>query len=343
MREDKQLEALDAVTFISQELERKESVIEGGILPQNSIAIVGGISKQGKSIFVLNMGIQMATAKPFLQFNIPEPQKVIYLQAEISEQSMQNRLRKMLMSIDYDIDPKMLFIVNQKGLKITNPRDLRLIDELIKRHQANVLILDPLYKFNTGDENKVNDMTRFFDNLDRLITDNNISIVVVHHFGKPQEGRLGATQFRGSSAITDYADSYLMLRRKSGDESRNYMKLSFELRNEREPETMILYRNPETLWYEIIGIESNRTVTINDVVNILTELGGYVLKRDTLIEGLQEKFEISKRTLNNAILEAEERKAILSIQGKGKGKPKAYYLPEMQKKVEEMIEVGLFL
>ena len=52
------LEAFDAVTFVNEELETKESIIEGGILPQNSIAIVGGISKQGKSVFVLNMAIQ---------------------------------------------------------------------------------------------------------------------------------------------------------------------------------------------------------------------------------------------------------------------------------------------
>ena len=50
-----ELVVYDATTFVNEELESKEEIIEGGILPQNSIAIVGGISKQGKSIFVLNI------------------------------------------------------------------------------------------------------------------------------------------------------------------------------------------------------------------------------------------------------------------------------------------------
>jgi archaellum biogenesis ATPase FlaH len=342
--QERSIQIHDAVTFINETLETKQPIIDGGILPQNSIAIVGGISKQGKSIFVLNMAIQIAQGKPFLaQFNVPQPRRVIYLQAEISAQSMQSRLRKMLSAIDYGLNNQRLFIVNQKGLKLDRPRDVAKVDETIKRYGANVLILDPLYKFHGGDENRVNDMTRLFDGLDRLITQHNISIVLVHHFGKPVEGREGSTAFRGSSAITDYADSYLMLRRKSGDESRNYMKLSFELRNEEEPPTLIIYRNPETLWYEIMGVEGDGKVSIHDVVEALGELGGMINRQDSLIEALKEKTGASKNTIIEAIKEAERLKKILSAPGKGKGSPKTFYLPGMQDKIEGMKELGLTL
>lgn len=341
MEKDKKLNAIDAVNFVNKELEKKESIIEGGILPQNSIAIVGGISKIGKSILVSNMAVQMATAKPFLQFNIPKPKKVIYLQAEISEQSMQNRLRKMLDSIDYDIEPDMLFIVNRKNIKLNNPKDLRMVENLIKSKSADVLIIDPLYKFHSGDENKVNDMTRFFDRIDWLVAQNNISIVLVHHFGKPQEGRDGATQFRGSSAIVDYGDSYLMLRRKSRDESRDYMKLSFELRNDEEPDTMILYRNSDTLWYEVQGVEGNKKVNVHDCIACLEEMGGITKSKEKLMEKIKERTGASEKTIKGALKEAERLKMIFTARAKGKGAPKICFLPSMKSRAEDMIEVGI--
>jgi len=343
VKEGRTLEAFDAVRFIEEELEGEEDIIEGGILPQDSIAIIGGISKLGKSLYALNMAIQMATAKPFLlQFNIPKPQKVIYLQAEVSAKSMQKRLKKMLNAIGNNLNEQMLYIVNHKGFKLDRQEDLGKIDELIKKCEANVLIIDPLYKFHSGDENLVKDMTRFFDSLDWLITENNISIVVVHHFGKPSENRSGATRFRGSSTITDYADTYMMLNRKSNDKSRNFLKLSFELRNEEEPETMILYRNPETLWYELEGVEGDSKVSIHDCVYCLEQLGGVVKGKDKLIIAIKEKTGASDRTVKNKLSEAEGSKKILTTRGKGKGSPLICYLPSMKTRAEQMAETGIY-
>lgn len=342
MKEGRTLEAYDAVAFITKELDTKETIIEGGILPQDSIAIVGGRSKVGKSIFVLNMAIQMATAKPFLlQFNITKPQRVIYLQAEISEQSMQNRLRKMVDAIGNNLSEQMLYIVNRKGFKLDGQEDLEKIDDLIKKCEAKVLIVDPLYKFHTGDENLVKDMTHFFDNLDWLITQNGISIVLVHHFGKPSENKGGATRFRGSTTITDYADTYMMLDRKSKDRSRNFVKLSFELRNDEEPETMILYRNPDTLWYELEGVEGNSKVSIHDCLECLEQLGGVVKGKDRLISAIREKTKSSDRTVKKKLGEAEGSKKILTIRGKGKGSPLICYLPSKKSRAEQIAETGI--
>jgi archaellum biogenesis ATPase FlaH len=336
-RDVKSFEVYDAITFIEEELDVKESIIEGGILPRDSIAMVGGISKLGKSIFVLNMAIQMAIAKPFLlQFNIPKPQKVIYLQAEISAHSMQDRLKKMLAVTDSTPEKKMLYIVNQKGLKFDKEDDLAKVSDLIQECEANVLIVDPLYKFHSGDENAVKDMTRFFDGLDWIITQNNISIVVVHHFGKPQQGKSGATQFRGSSTITDYADTYMMLNRKSNKETRNSVKLSFELRNEEAPETMILHRNPDTLWYLPTGAVGDSKVSNYTCVECLQQLGGVVANKDKLISAIKEKSKASDKTIKKTLDDAISSGKILTESGKGKGSPKICFLPDMRTKAEEL-------
>jgi len=315
----------DAFTFHSEKLPETQNIIEGGILPASSLAIVGGISKMGKSVLVLNMGLCIARGKPFLGFNVPEARRVLYLQAEISEHSMQDRLKKMLFAVDYDLLPERLHIINHKGIKLDRKNDLEQISKFIEHYQVSVLIVDPLYKFHSGDENKVEHMSRFFSHLDDLVQRHKISIVVVHHFGKPQEGREGPTMFRGSSTITDIGDSYLLLQRKS-KESRYHVKLSFSLRNADEPAPMILYRDPDSLWYEVEAQESSGKVSAVDCVLALEALGGFVEQKDVLIKAIVEHTGSCDKTARTALKEAEQQGMILIQKAEGK-RVKSCYLP----------------
>ena len=80
-----QLEVEDIVGFVHRDIEHPDPLIEGGLLPKASVAVVGGISKLGKSIFVMNMGLSLASGQPFLGlFPVPQPRKVLYVQQEIS-------------------------------------------------------------------------------------------------------------------------------------------------------------------------------------------------------------------------------------------------------------------
>lgn len=321
--------------FITKKIEAQDDIIEGGILQRKSIMVVGGISKQGKSIFVLNMGLSLATKKPFLlQFNIPNPQRVLYVQAEISERSMQKRLIKLAEaeSISSDILNDNLVLINDKGIKLDRARDLKTIGQIVDHYKIDVLIIDPMYKFHSGDENKASDMTRFFDGLDTLVSDFNCSIVLVHHFGKPSQDnkRHGAMQLRGSIAIFDYADSYISLNRKSGNEPRNYIKATFELRNDEDPNPLYLYRNPDTLWYEVLGDQSQSKVTIHDVVTVLTDMGGQG-KRQEVAERLKQRTGAGKRIIIDILVKAENLKKVLSDELPGQGRPKVLSLPGYQK------------
>ena len=99
-----------------KEFEEEDLIIESGILPKDSIMVVGGGSKIGKSVFVSNGGLDISIGNPFLgQFNVPTPQKVLYIQAEISQRSMQERLRKMInaKNLDKDILNENFFLINK--------------------------------------------------------------------------------------------------------------------------------------------------------------------------------------------------------------------------------------
>jgi len=230
--------------------------------------------------------------------------------------------------IEQDILNGNFMLINQKGIKLDRSRDLKAIGEIIGHYKSDVLIIDPMYKFHSGNENLVTDMTRLFDNLDQLISDHECSIVIVHHFGKPStdQKREGAMQLRGSTTIFDYADSYISLNRKSGKEPRNYIKATFELRNDEDPDPLFLYRNPDSLWYEVLGDDSQAKVTVHDVVDVLSHNGNRLMQKELILK-LKDKTGSGERTIKDAINKAEALKKVRSHTMSGKGKPKMVYLP----------------
>ncbi|MBW2057761.1 MAG: AAA family ATPase [Deltaproteobacteria bacterium] len=317
----------DVNDLIGRDLPSTNPVIDSGILPERSVAVVGGVSKLGKSLFAVNMGLCIATGTPFLlQFNVPKRRRVVYLQGEISLASLQDRLRKMKNGGPWP-EQGWFWQITKKGLRLNLDRDLAALSETLGRVSPEVLILDPLYKFHSLDENKAGDMTRLFSNLDRLIVDHNLALVIVHHHGKPVDGRPeGSHQLRGSSAIADYGDTYLTLNRKSGKEPRSYLKLSFELRNDEDPDPLFLYRDPQSLWYEVLGEDSQGAVGIHDVVEALRNLGGRARRAD-LIRAVADRTGRSDKTAQRAIQKTHAVKKIVSQELKTQGRPVEYYLP----------------
>jgi len=318
---------VDAFELLEKDFQGQEDgFVGGGLLPKASILVIGGQSKIGKSCLALHLAICLGAGKPFLlQFPIPDPVRVLFMQAEISERSLQDRVRKMF---DTGLEPMPgnLIFCNEKGVKLDNRRHLDQVSFLIDHYRPEILMIDPLYKYHSRNEDKSSDMRSLFDNIDSLITKHGISVIICHHTVKPTEGstREGAMSLRGSGTIFDYGDSYITLSRLSGKKSRLYMRAIFELRNEQDPDPLHLYRNPDTLLYEIIEQEGPGSVSVADVVSALSGLGGRAL-RDPFIKAVQERCGVSRRPARDAILKAETLRKIGSAYLEGKGKPKEYW------------------
>jgi hypothetical protein len=77
-----------------------------------------------------------------------------------------------------------LFIVNARGVTVT----LDQIAALAKQTQAEVVILDPLYKLLEGDENSAQDMKPLLAGFDRLAETTGAAVIYAHHNGKGVAG-----------------------------------------------------------------------------------------------------------------------------------------------------------
>jgi hypothetical protein len=315
--------------FLNISFPERKYLIGKGVLPEKSILVVGGISKAGKSIFVMNLGLSLAAGKPFLTFDVPKPIECLYLQAEINETNLQQRLRIMLNCEGHicQDDLKRFQVWNQKGLKLSGSgRGQGEIQKVLETFKPRVLIIDPMYKFHTFDENKSDLMRKFFDVLDLWVDQYGISIIIVHHFGKPQKdsGRSGAQLLRGSSVIFDYADSYISLSNNRKEDKR-YVKAVFELRNEEDPMPLSLFRNSDSLWYEIVDTGEGLKVTAAEIIKALEQFREPITSTILLTE-VMDKTGASERTIRTKIRELVDDHIVLEIAGQGRGAPKSYSL-----------------
>ena len=177
--------------------------------PLGRMAIIGA-PKDGKSFYVLQMGLHIATGTPFLGMNTA-PGVVLYINYEISEEKLQERVQDISAELGISA-PENLLLASVEGLALNKPTGKRELDKLIKEAistagRLDVLIIDPRRNSMDGDENQSEVMTAWCHNLDELRTTYNLAIAIVHHTGKSTTGA-----GRGSSVFDGWLDTITELR-----------------------------------------------------------------------------------------------------------------------------------
>ncbi|MDA2916069.1 AAA family ATPase [Nitrospinae bacterium AH_259_B05_G02_I21] len=315
----------DVLDFIERQTGQREPLIEGGLLPTKSIAFISGTAKQGKSVLALNMAINLASGTPFLgQFHVPIVRKVLYINAEIAEESLRERLKIMLAGNGPHPRKGHLLHLSRRDIKLDNRDHIARFGRLVERYRPDVVILDPLSKFHSADENSASEMMRLLSGLDTLVQEYGISLVIVHHHGKPnpESRRRGAQLMRGSSTMFDYGDGYITMTHWKSEGGSSLAKLTFELRNAQPIPPLVVCRDNETLWYTVEAEISHGSakLTPTDVVNVLKASGGEMMRQD-LITTVGDRLGVSDRTVERAIEEAGKRGVVQAVKVGGRGNP----------------------
>jgi RecA-family ATPase len=257
----------------------------------------------------LNLSIDIACGKAFLeQFRVPRPFRVLFINEEVDEAQMQARLQKMMAAARERVFSgfENLQIVNRTGIRIDTAAGLKTAGQILRLGKPDVVIWDCLYRFHSKNENRAEDMQGVLAAFDSLTAKFGVSQCIIHHHGLPQKdsGRDNFQLMRGSSVLGAAGDSYLSLTRLKKTEPPNFQRLSSNLRNAADPEDIVLYRNPDTLWYEVSADpEAKEKLTVQNVVFSLKEMGGRA-QRQELINKLTVDYDASERTAVNKITES---------------------------------------
>jgi hypothetical protein len=170
--------------------------------------LISGASKAGKSFLLIELAICVTTGKRWLGFRC-EKGRVLYVNLEVDGASFLHRVE----SVKEVIAPGEELDLDVWNLRGENAEINKLAPRLVRRAQNknySLIILDPLYKINEGDENSASEMAKFFNKIDYIGKQLGVSIACCHHHSKgSQGGKFSIDRASGSGVFARDPDALL--------------------------------------------------------------------------------------------------------------------------------------
>ena len=197
-----------------------------GILRRGHKMLISGSSKAGKSFLLMELCISIAEGKKWLGFDCKKG-RVLYVNLEIDPASAINRFLKIYEALGWKMtNAENIIIWNLRGHAV--PLD-KLVPKLVRRvrdQQLDAIIIDPIYKVITGDENNASDMGAFCNQFDKICTDTGCSVIYCHHHSKGSQGMKKAIdRASGSGVFARDPDAQLdMIELELSDDIKNFVR-----------------------------------------------------------------------------------------------------------------------
>lgn len=244
------------------------------ILPFGGFMTISGAAKIGKSLAVSELALRLAGAPgKFLgQFGVNHHGPVAYCQAEVSKSSLDRRFlticaEAMKLQGWRDLP---IHLLNKK-FDLADPRHVMVITNGLKRVKAEFLIIDPLSRFHSENENKQREMAMILSSIDRIKASAGlVGVVLVHHFGKPSADapRQGAHMMRGASVIGDWGNSHVLMEKHWNEVTgKKFSVISFELRDAEEPSPLTMAINRDKLILEPYSMDDEYLPIIKGAID----------------------------------------------------------------------------
>lgn len=182
-----------------------------GVLRQGHKMLLAGPSKAGKSFSLIGLCIAIAEGTKWLgRFSCTQG-RVLYINLELDRASCLHRFRDVYDALH--IKPAGLAnidIWNLRGASV--PMD-KLAPKLIRRASKKgyiAVVLDPIYKVITGDENSADQMAKFCNQFDLVCKELGCAVVYCHHHSKgAQGGKRSMDRASGSGVFARDPDAML--------------------------------------------------------------------------------------------------------------------------------------
>lgn len=197
--------------LFEQKIELAPELIKG-VLRQGHKLLIAGPSKAGKSFSLIQLAIAIAEGREWFGFPCAKG-KVLYVNLELDDKSAKMRFVEIYNKLNKGHDNvSNIDIWNLRGK--TSPMD-KLAPKLIRRAQKNnyiAVIIDPIYKVLTGDENSAHEMANFTNQFDKIATELNCAVIYCHHHSKgSQGGKNSIDRSSGSGVFARDPDAILDL------------------------------------------------------------------------------------------------------------------------------------
>jgi RecA-family ATPase len=193
----------------------------------SSVGVIGGAPKCSKTWLGLDLALSVATGTACLgTYAVPRPGPVLVYLAEDALPTVRERVAGMARHRGLELAAVDVHVITAPTLQLDREPHRGRLFETARRLRPRLLLLDPLVRLHTLDENhaqEVAGLLAYFRSLQRQL---DLSVMLVHHTRKNAAKGVAAGQgLRGSSDIHAFGDSNLYLRR-----TREHLVLSSEHR-----------------------------------------------------------------------------------------------------------------
>lgn len=181
-----------------------------GILRQGHKMLLAGPSKAGKSYALIELCCAIAEGRSWLGFECAQG-RVMYVNLELDRASCLHRFKDVYSALKWEpCNLTNIDIWNLRGKSI--PMD-KLAPKLIRRASKRdyiAIIIDPIYKIITGDENSADQMAHFCNQFDKVCAELECAVVYCHHHSKgAQGGKRSMDRASGSGVFARDPDALL--------------------------------------------------------------------------------------------------------------------------------------
>ena len=181
-----------------------------GILRQGAKMICSGDSKSGKTCLLTNLGICIAEGWDWLGHKCMQG-KVLYINLEVMQSDFEARYKSIYKAYEKPATNEGMDNFDWWNLRGKAETLDKLAPKIIRRCRGKkylVIIVDPIYKVQGGDENSAEAIGKFCALFDKIAEETGSSMIYVHHHAKGASGSKKAMdRMSGSGVFARDADA----------------------------------------------------------------------------------------------------------------------------------------
>jgi len=311
------------------ELPAKSMLLGDGLIPIKGFGLIGGLTKEGKTTFGLQMALSLISGNHFLEdFKVIKKCKVLYLYHENDIYFINDRIDQLMRGfaetekLISEKDEKNLHIINAQNytLDLKKP-EIGSLKKIINEVAPDLIFLDPLSLFVGFEMTKAENIKRLRDLLKDIC---DCFWMMIHHYIKPAYLSKGTSdippiyKLLGSSYLANMCDTFIGIEREGETYPEENKILHFTLRWARTPIPIHLYRNPETLLFEPVDSVSllRGKITARDIIQVLNESFKGVASYKDLTGLCQDHFGVTDSAVAHKLKEAKEAGMVFKEAGK---------------------------
>lgn len=183
-----------------------------GLLRQGHKMLLSGPSKAGKSFALVELCLALSTGTAWLGARCARG-RVLYVNMEVDRASCLHRLEEVRAARGMGAEAlDGIDVWNLRGRSYAPKELIQALEDRASGSGYCAVIIDPLYKLLTGDENSAHDMAALCSLFDRACAALGSAIICCHHHSKGSQGwKAAADRASGSGVLARDADALLDL------------------------------------------------------------------------------------------------------------------------------------